>query len=335
MALLFMEGFGDDDLIGKWDTGSEIQSRGVSDPRTPGGSWWRLSTDSIYKTIPVSDKVILGCGFKRDPYAYNSFFSFFGDSGTTCHVTILRNPSTGFVEIRRGTSAGTVVATSSEAIPYSTWVYLEISVTVSDTVGEVHVRRDGNTTDLVNYTGDTKNGGTNNSIDRIQIGSSQIYTYLSDLYILNDTGSTNNDFLGDVAVRTLSPNANGNSSQLTGSDGNQVDNYLLVDERPFSSTDYTYSDTSGHKDTYAMEDLPATASTVFGVQINANMRKDDTGLGQARHVLRSGATDYVGTTQTLSTSAITYYQLYEQDPATTSAWTVSGVNDAEAGMEVV
>lgn len=341
MALLFMEGFANtaNDVSHKWDAGSSVFSivNTNPSPRITGNVSALMYQTTLKKTITASNKVIVGCASYFPGTAFNEI-SFFGDAGTVKHISVTRNASTSKMEIRRGAYNGTLLATSTVTIPRDVWVYIEASVTISETVGEVHVRINGDTTDIVSFTGDTKNGGTNDTIDAVSIMGSTGgggNNHISDIYICNDSGVENNDFLGDVAVRTLSPNGNGNSSQLTGSDGNQTDNYLLVDEKPFNTTDYTYSSTSGHKDTYGMADLPAAASTVFGVQVNASMRKDDAGLGQARYVLRSGGTDYVGSTETLTTTATTYVGLYEQDPATTSAWTVSGVNSAEAGMEVV
>lgn len=331
MALIFMDSFAGNDIATKWDAASAIFSQGSSAPRVPGGYWVSMGygNNAIYKSFPAKSKVILGAGIR-----YGGYTSFYGDTGATQHITVIRNTSTGLVEIRRGTAAGTILATSTTPMPYE-WCYIEISVTISDTVGEVHVRLNGATSDLVSYTGDTKNAGTNTTIDRISFTTIINGSQVSDVYILDDTGSANNAFLGDVGVRAMTPNGNGNSSQLLGSDGNSTDNYLLVDEAPFSAADYAGSATVGQKDTYAMNNLPSGATTVYGVQIAANMVKSDAGAASARTVIRSGGTDYTGTSQTLSTSSATYVSLYEQDPATSAAWTVGNANSAEAGMEVV
>lgn len=122
---------------------------------------------------------------------------------------------------------------------------------------------------------------------------------------------------------------------LVGSDADSINNYQLVDEHPYSGTDYTGSATTGDKDTYALTDLPAGVTTVFGVQVTGKMAKSDATVAQARYLLRSGGTDYGGTTRTLTTSFTTYSDLYETDPATGVAWTASGVNNLESGMEVM
>ena len=248
----------------------------------------------------------------------------------------MRNTS-GLIEIRRGSSGGTLLATGTTSLFSGLWNYIEVSCTISDTIGEVHVRLNGLATDEVSYTGDTKNAGTATNIDAVRlININNATTYFSDFYLLNSTGSApNNTFLGDVAVRTLSPTGNGASTQLVGSDGNSVDNYLLNDELPFSSTDYAGSATIGQKDTYAMANLPAGVTTVYGIQLNGLMAKSDATLAQARYVLRSGGTDYGGVTRTLTTSYVGYQELYELNPNTSAQWTPAAVNAVEGGMEVV
>jgi hypothetical protein len=338
MALVFMDGFsGGDALKGKWDPSSNGYTTMLDANSRISGNYYAqygtLTNTSKSFSSPMS-KVIVGYG----AYLYYQFapltMSFYGDTGGTQHITIVRNTTSGFLEVRRGGTGGALLATGTTQIQLSTWYYLEISCTISDTVGEVHVRLNGSPTDEVSYTGDTKNGGTNTSIDRLTFNVDR--NNIADLYVLDGTGSAPlNDFLGDVAVRTLSPNGNGNYSQLTNSSGNSTNNYTFVDEHPYSSTDYVGSATSGQKDSYTLSDLPAGVSTVYALQVNGLMAKTDASLGQARNFLRSGGADYSGTTRPLATSFVSYADLYPTDPATGVSWTVSGVNNLETGMEVV
>lgn len=336
MALLFMDGFSGGDSQYKWDNGSVNVGGSTASPRVAGGYSGDIGgVNTLFKTVTPSAQLFVGIGLRTDTDAR---VSFFGDGGATTHITVIRNSSTGRLEIRRGTGSGTLLATGAQPLFDLAWNYVEISVTISDTVGTVSVRINGQTTDEVSYSGDTKNGGTSTNLDRITVysgdGSVQT-THVTDVYILNSLGSTNNTFLGDVAVRTLVPSGNGTDSQLTGSDANQVDNYLLVDERPYSSADYTGSSTPGLRDTYAMANLTAGINTVYGVQLNGIMAKSDVSLGTSKLVMRSGGTLYDGATRALNTTYTGYYDLYENNPNTTIAWTVSDVNGIEAGMEVV
>ena len=76
-------------------------------------------------------------------------------------------------------------------------------------------------------------------------------------------------------------------------------------------------------------------TTILGAQSVAHMQKNDAGTATAKVALKSGASVYYDTTQTLGTTAVAYTQVRETDPATGAAWTVGNANALEAGMEVV
>jgi hypothetical protein len=124
---------------------------------------------------------------------------------------------------------------------------------------------------------------------------------------------------------------------MTGSDADQVDNYLLVDNNaavPPATTEYVEAATEGLKDTYAMDDL-AGANTVFGVATSVYVSKDASGAKYARPILRSGVTDYVGTSLPLSDGTFSLLEeVYDVDPDTSAQWTYTGVNAVEVGQEV-
>jgi hypothetical protein len=138
--------------------------------------------------------------------------------------------------------------------------------------------------------------------------------------------------LGDVRVYSLSPTGAGSSTQFTPSSGA---NYTTVDELPYSATDYVTSGTSGNRDTYAVADIPATAGTVFAVQSNVIAKKTDAAPISLKSALRSGASVYYGSPVSLGASDGAVTDLYTADPATSTSWTISGVNALEAGFEVV
>lgn len=333
MALLFMDGFGGGDTQQlKWDVASTAPGIGNTNPRVPGGYFAIFGSvnDLVYKSLPSVAKAIVGVGFYTSSSA--NYIVFQGDAGATTHISVFRNSATGLMEIRRGTTAGTLLAAGTTPIALNTWVYMEASATISDTIGEVHVRLNGLPTDEISYVGDTKNAGTGTTVDRVMIGGNS--ARIADVYILDNTGPTNNNFLGDVAVRTLSPSAAGTYTQLTNSAGNSTNNFSYVNEHPYSSTQYVGSPTTGLRDTYTLPDLAAGVTTVYGVQVTGSMAKSDATAGSARNVIQTGGSLYYGATRGLSTSYVSYYDLFENNPNTAIAWTVADVNGLEAGMEV-
>jgi hypothetical protein len=336
MSLLFMDGFGGQDWANKYDLGTNSYATSSATPRVPGCYYGDFgSVRGTLKTITPSAQVFMGWGWNIEVSAY---IKFFGDAGATTHITIMRDSSTGFIKIMRGSENGTVIATGTTVLGNDQWFYVEATAIISDTVGYVEVRLNGSPNPEVTFSGDTKNAGTSTNIDRVQIYGGNGVTFrhwLSDVYICNSLGTTNNTFLGDVAVRTLSPTGNGTDTMLTNSAATQVNNWSYVDEHPYSSTDYVGSSNPGDRDTYQMADLPGGVTTVYGVQLNALAAKNNASLGTAKMVLRSGGNIYYTSTKALSTSYTSSNDIYETDPATAVQWTVGGVNGIETGMEVV
>lgn len=237
------------------------------------------------------------------------------------------------------TRNGTVLGTSVSALGTNSFNYIEFKVTIDDSSGAYDVHVNGASV-LSASNVDTKNTA-NASANIVRVGTSGITLAASstvavdDLYICDGTGSVNNDFLGDVRVDCYLPNGNGNSSQLTGSDGNSTDNYQLVDETSQNGdSDYVQSSTVSNKDTYTFADMSHTPTSIFGTQLNMIAKKDDSGTRAICAVCRSGGTDYDGDTQVLSTSYVDYRQIREVDPDTSSAWTRTDLNSAEFGVKV-
>ncbi len=336
MALLFMDGFDAGDYTLKYNTYQTNAGRIVSSTTTrfSVGRSIYLDPVSIFhsyltKYFTAVNKMI--CGFAYRP-AFLAYYvaRLWGDGATVNHIGITTNAN-GTINILRG---GSVIATSSTlgqlAIGY--WAYIEISAVVHDTTGEVIVKINGVT--AVSFTGDTKNGGTNNSIDCFEIYTqSSGGAYIDDLYVCDDTGSAPyNTFLGDVRVQTAIPTAAGNTTQFTPSTGA---NYTTVDELPYSATDYVSGVTSGTKDTYQIGDIAATTNTIYGIQTNIIAKKTDAGTANMRPIVRSGSTDYTGTTVSVPSVDKTFTEVRTADPSTSTTWTIAGINAIEAGMEIV
>lgn len=327
MALLFMDGFDAGDHALKWTSvTSYVESSTVTrfgagrSIRIVNGAW------SATKTFEASDEVIVGFAFRTGSLTTDEVIRF---TGSATHV-LVGVTSTGRLSVWRGTTATVLATSETDVISANSWNYLEIKVTIDDVSGYVEVRCNGVT--VLTYTGDTRNGGTTSVINIITVTSnSSSNSYIDDLYVCNALGSAPyNDFLGDVRVASLVPNAVGNTTQFSATG----DNYTHVDELPYSATDYVSGAGTGTKDTYTMSDLPTGATTIFGLQTNVIAKKSDAGNMSLAPVLRSGTTDYVGTVTALGSSDLSLGNLYETDPATSTAWTESSVNSHEAGMEV-
>lgn len=290
----------------------------------------------IRLTLDAQPTWITGFGFYMDsaPGTNTASLFDFADAGTL--QVELRVDTTGHLVATRN---GTTLATGSAVLTAATYYHIAIKVMIADAGGRFIVKVN-NVVDI-DFTGDTKNTA-NASANMLELGSlsalagSGIFTY-DDWYVMDGTGAANNDFPADADLRVacLLPNGNGASSQFTGSDGNSVDNYLLVDEAaPNDDTDYVASGTVGHIDTYAMADLPSSAAAIQGIQQVIAARKDDAGSRTGRTVLRRSGVNYEGADIALANNYLFYTTLRETDPSTAAAWTEAGVNAIEAGAKV-
>lgn len=328
MTLLFIDGF-DDSLWNKakWKNGF---GGGATQTGRVVGSGLPYSRDYLLKAADQTDTLIFGSGFKWDGNDNRELFGVWGDGGTTKHV-YGRIRSNGQIQVFRGD--GTFLGQTAKASPLvgGAWYHFEVKPKLHDSTGSVVVRIDEVT--VLTLSGiDTKNGGTNTVFDMVRYNEFE-NCVIDDVYVCNNAGSVNNDFLGDCVVLTSLPTGNGASSALLGSDGNSVNNYALVNESAADTTTYVGSATSGDKDTYAMADLAYTSGTIKGVQVAAYAAKSDAGAKTARNVVRSGGTDYPGSDVALSTTYLPYLEIKETDPDTGAAWTISGFNAAEFGFE--
>lgn len=253
--------------------------------------------------------------------------SFLAPDGTTVHVSVGWEAVTGKLMIWG--PANTVVATATATISTAVWNYYEVKVIISDTVGVVEIRQDEVV--VLTYNGDTRNGAaTTMGFISAPIPSGLNVDY-DDMWV-DDAG-----YLGDKTVEWLTPNGNGSSSGWLGSDGNSVDNYLLVDDPTTSDmTDYVGASASGTLDLYAMNDLPAGYS-VDAIQEVIYAQKSDAGTPPTLLPVAKGQ---AGTTRTdtalppLSTTAQAFAaQIRTTDPDG-NALTAARVNAMEVGVKI-
>lgn len=244
----------------------------------------------------------------------------------------LRLTAAGALQVTRN---GTVLGTSSAALLVpSTFYHIQFKVTINATTGTYAVRLNGLApTGLPDATGQNTKAQTASTADTVRFRSpGGVNLTACDFYICDLTGTSNNDFPGDVRGVALLPTGAGNYTQWTPLSGA---NYTNVDESSFNSdTDYNSSGTVNQIDSYTMGDL-ASGYSVVAVQTVLGARKDDAGSRIIAPVLRQGATDYVGNNANLLDSYTFFTQPLDKDPTDNAAWTAAKVNSIELGAKVI
>jgi hypothetical protein len=251
--------------------------------------------------------------------------------------------SSGFIEVRRGTSfsTGTLLATSTghTAISATAWRGAQVKGLMHTSAGQVTVSLDGV---QVLDTGVVQTAATSGSVSAIRFGQGTSGTnalWYDDFYVCDAVDATatqgrpNNDFLGDLRVQVLAPTGAGDVTQWT--PNTAVANWTTVDETPPSATDYNSDATAGHQDLYALGDLTGTIATVFAVQESLYVGKSDAGSAQVKPLLKENSVATSEAGQGLSTTAGPVFgALRGVRPSDGGLWTSTDVNALQAGAEV-
>lgn len=255
-----------------------------------------------------------------------------GQTSSTNHIALLTNVNNNMVLQRNGTT----LATSTQSFNFFPgWNYIEVKAVINDTTGSVEVKVNGGV--WITYSGDTRNAA-NGAVDTFyHPGHTGPPNLWDDMYLLDMTGpAPYNDYLGDTSVKTLLPNGNGDSTQWVGSDGDSIDNYLLVDESNSSTTDYVGSTTSGDTDLYLMQDIPANYN-VYAVQELVQAYKSDAGIAPNLLPVAKGQAGTVRTDTvlpSLTTTAINYQADVRTTDPDGNALTAARVNAMQVGVKV-
>ncbi len=214
---------------------------------------------------------------------------------TTAQCSIVFQ-SDGSILLTSGNVNGTTLATYANAFVPNIWSAFEFEITINDTTGTFHVRKNGNAVDNFASIGlNTRGGTTNNYANTIQIGfntpgygtSGQL---LDDFLWFNTTGSAPNTWVGDVRAVQLMPISDV-TKQFTPYPSSYTQQYN-------NSTSYSYSTTAN-----IVNWIPIT-STYHGILASLVMNLSASATGHAQMALYDSTGGGGGPGNLLSTSAV-------------------------------
>ena len=257
------------------------------------------------------------------PGTGNATFLQFLDS-TTAQV-VLKVLGDGTVQAFR--AATLLGASSPGAVAAGVYQHIEVTTTISATVGVVQVWV--NSVSVLNLTGQNTKNTANSTVSQ---------------FTLIAPNSVNNDFCdiiwGDARIgdrrfeNGLMPTGAGHYTQFTPSAGA---NWQNVDEvPPNDDTDFNDTTTVGAIDSFAHTALSASPLSIDAVIVQGRARDTTTGAASAAPFIRSGTTDSPGTAVTLNTVYQNFQSVYPTDPATGAAWAnAAAVNAADIGYKKI
>lgn len=224
---------------------------------------------------------------------------------------------------------GVLWATVANVYKQNVYQHIGIGLKIDASAGWANVYIDGVL--VASFAGNT---GTA-TITKVHWLGIVAYTNLDDLYLDDTTGEAAPAIVPDRRFVGIYPNANGNYSEDTGSDGNSTDNYLLVDDHSPHDGDTTHVEATAldQRDTYNLTTttIPTGWSTAAVIPM-AVVKKTDAGADtQVAMMLRENGVDWEGAAQTLSTGYISKWDRCTLRPDG-SAWTQAAIDALEAGF---
>ena len=215
MSFVFSDGFDcyaapADATNGYWDAGTPVAATFVAG-RFAGSQAWQLGANGIalVKTSATNDAVHhIALAFRQTAAILGTTLGAYfllHDGATTQCALVFR--SDGAIILAAAGPTGTVLATYTGAVAANnTWYQFEIEVVISNTVGWMKVRKNGNTTEdfTSSLTLDTQTSA-NAYANKLTMGVQNIVTgqQIDDLYWRSDASSV--AWMGDIRCYTRAP----------------------------------------------------------------------------------------------------------------------------------
>lgn len=244
---------------------------------------------------------------------------YFVDAGDNANTKIVFSAITGTVNAYRSTTL--LGASAGDVVLADTWQVFEGKTVIHDSSGEVVVKRNG--IEVLNLTGVDTKASVYTVVTTFRImGGGSGTSYVDDI-ILDDSA-----YPGLGGIQVLVPTGNGTYTAWT-NDYTAVDDNPPNDDSDYISTD---ADTTGTKENFTFDDLASGAANITRIGVLSKARLDDVGSGNLKNTVRSGGSDYEGSSVGLSTSYSWVESYWDTDPADAGAWTKSKVDSLEIGV---
>ncbi len=244
------------------------------------------------------------------------------------------NPSNSQLEIYRG---NTILLGSGGVIANDTWYHVEWRYLTSGSIPASTniVRLDGS--EVIDLAVTTNTSAFQDGIlTTIEIqGADLADRYWDNFYFLSLTGIANTGFIGPCFIETIYPTGDGATKNFTGSDGDQTNNYIQVDEQfPDDDTTYNQSSTSGDIDVYKFGNPTGNVGSIRGISLISRARKTSTSLGLWRNVARVSGTNYEQGLNPLHTTYDYFFDVLNVNPDTSGAWTTTHFSENSFGVKL-
>jgi len=230
---------------------------------------------------------------------------------------------------RRNAGSTVLLGTSSSGVTVGVWYHIGLTLKVDAAAGTCSIFFNGVEDSNFPFAGVTRGVTGSDNITSIKFGGSSGsagVVRIADWYY--KTGTTT--FQGVAKVTGYLPTGAGTYTGLTASAGS---NYQCVDDATPDDDTTTVYGTSG-KDTYTHGALDHVPNSILGIKVECIAKDEDASGHVLAPYIASSGTEDAGTGTGLGVSYAVIDDVWETDPDTGVAWTESGFNAAEFGMEI-
>lgn len=301
MALLYCDSFAHFDnahILAKW-----TQFRSVDGPSTLYGRGGRFgvnmnagSTNQLSKTLPARDNIVVGAyafingvqgGVLYQAQVPDGYLTL----ATVCQLRVLPD---GTVAAVSGNTSDLIANPKSLVLPQRVPFYWEVKINTVLSAGKILptmvVRINGQ--QIISGTGaagHATNLAGDAKFDYHTFGACGFPgSYLGDLYVCDQTGLRNNDFLGDVKVGAIFPRLDSSSMQWTPSSGvtgfNRINAHIPPDD-----ASYIQTNTPTQLAEFFFDTIASFSGEILGFQYSLYSRKTDEGTRIVNHTAGLGA----------------------------------------------
>jgi hypothetical protein len=289
----------------------------------------------ILRNFPTTSGIITGFAVLVQDSGYVPLCSLGYNNyigGSFIQLSVAANGANG-ITAQTG-NGGASYSSAPNVLFEGVWQFIEIKYTPGTTTSYLEVRVDGVT--VISVTNETlvyTGLPSLTNFFRFE-GPGANKLFVDDWYLEDSSGSSFNDFLGDVVVHDLLPVADAGTNQMamTGGSGGH---YTTVDDVPADGdTSYLSSNTSGQEETFTLGPLPSDILTVLAVGVCVAAKKTAPGLAVYKSLLITGGLESDSPEFSAPISYVTTQFLMPQPPGG-GAWTNSALTSATVGFKLI
>jgi len=300
------------------------------------GNALQLSQYLSYCETPpctTGDTVIIGIAAKR---GHTDQFHICRLRNAENSSFYLRSPNGG-TELEAYRGATLLGTTSGANIDVGVWRYIELKVRWGINAGTFEVKVDGTT--LLAETGQQTGEIGESYYDRVALLSgfrhgmpSEPNPQFDDFYICDTSGSVNTDFLGDRKVVTLFPASDESVNFETVLPAG--DHYEAVNDQALDDSSYVESSVVDTKDIYALDALPPNLGDPNGIQVVTTSRSTGHTFYDLVPTIKTNGSEFDRDSIRTNSQYQGYNYLVEINPSTELPWTLSDLDNLQAGLKV-